>query len=148
KKEKQKKKEKIKIDKNHRAERELKFYMIRNEEVLKIFENNRCFFPNQVFRFLSNELIYFYRQYEKLDIADFLTYLNGKEELLEALKEVDDIDVPENYSIEAIHNYIDILNDYGRELEIKRLNALVKNEIDEDKKIEIINEITRLKVGE
>ena len=68
--------------------------------------------------------------------------------MLEALKEVDDIDVPENYSIEAIHNYIDILNDYGRELEIKRLNALVKNEIDEDKKIEIINEITRLKVGE
>ncbi|NLV90642.1 MAG: DNA primase [Tenericutes bacterium] len=147
-KEKQIVKEKVKLDKYHRAERELMFYMIRYEEVLKIFENNRCFFPNQVFRFLSNELVYFYRQYEKLDIADFLTYLNGKEELLEALKEVDDIDVPENYSIEAIHNYIDILNDYGRELEIKRLNALVKNEIDEDKKIEIINEITRLKVGE
>lgn len=141
-------KDKIKLDKYQRAERELMFYMIRYDEVLKIFERNRCFFPTQSFRFLSSELIYFYRQYERLDIADFLTYLNGKDELIEALKEVEDLSIPENYSIEAIQNYIDLLNDYGRELEIKRLNALVKHEIDEDKKIEIITEIARLKVGE
>lgn len=141
------KKETIKLDKYGKAERELMYYMIRYEEVLKIFERNRCFFPNQAFRFLSNELIYFYRKYDRLDIADFLTFLNGKDELINALKEVDNLNIPENYSIEAIQNYIDLLNDYGRELEIKRLNNLVKNEVDEDKKIEIINEITKLKVG-
>lgn len=141
------KKQTIKLDKYGKAERELMYYMVRYEEVLKIFERNRCFFPNQSFRFLSNELIYFYRKYDRLDIADFLTFLNGKDELINALKEVENLNIPENYSIEAIQNYIDLLNDYGRELEIKRLNNLVKNEVDEDKKIEIINEITKLKVG-
>ena len=140
-------KEKVKLDKYQKAERELIYYMIRYEEVLKIFERNRCFFPTQVFRFLSNELIYFYRQYNSLDIADFLIYLNGKDELIQAIKEVEEINVPEKYSIEAIQNYIDLLNDYGKEIEIKRLNALVKHEIDQDKKIEIIEEIARLKVG-
>ncbi len=140
-------KEIVKMDKYQKAERELLYYMIRYEEVLKIFERNRCYFPNQIFRFLSNELIYFYRQFNRLDIADFLTYLNGKEELIQALKEIENINVPENYSIDAIQNYMDLLNDYGREIEIIRLNALVKHEIDEDKKIEIIQEIARLKVG-
>lgn len=141
------KKEVVRLDKYQKAERELIYYMVRYEEVLKMFERNRCFFPNQAFRFLSNELIYFYRKYDRLDIADFLTFLNGKDELIVALKEVENLNIPENYSIEAIQNYIDLLNDYGRELEIKRLNNLVKNEVDEDKKIEIINEITKLKVG-
>lgn len=141
------KKEIKKLDKYGRAERELMYYMIRYEEVLKMFERNRCFFPNQAFRYLSNELIYFYRKYGRLNIADFLTFLNEKDELIEALKEVENLNIPENYNIEAIQNYIGLLNDYGRELEIKRLNNLVKNEVDEDKKIEIINEITKLKVG-
>ncbi len=136
-----------KLDKYAKAERELIYYMIRYEEVLKIFERNRCFFPNQAFRFLSNELIYFYRKYDRLDIADFLTFINGKDELISALREVENLNIPEKYNIEAIQNYIDLLNDYGREIEIKRLNNLVKNELNEDKKLEIINQITKLKVG-
>ena len=121
-----------KLDKYAKAERELMYYMIRYEEVLKMFERNRCFFPNQAFRYLSNELIYFYRKYDRLDIADFLTFINEKDELINALKEVDNLDIPEKYSVEAIQNYIDLLNDYGRELEIQILNNLVKNEVDED----------------
>ena len=136
-----------KLDKYAKAERELIYYMVRYEEVLKIFERNRCFFPNQAFRFLSNELIYFYRKYDRLDIADFLTFINGKDDLISALREVENLNIPEKYNIEAIQNYIDLLNDYGREIEIKRLNNLVKNELNEDKKLEIINQITKLKVG-
>jgi hypothetical protein len=94
-----------------------------------------------------NELLYFYKKYNRLNIADFIAFLNGKNELIEALSLVDNMNIPENYFIDEIKDYIDLLNNYGVELEIKRLNNLFKSEVDENKKIEIAKKIADLKVS-
>lgn len=143
---KEEKKKTITLNKYDKAERRLIFYMLRYPEVIKMYEKNKCFFPTQSFRYLVNEILDYYKKYEQINIADFITHLNEKEELLEALSIVDVLDISENYTYDEIMDYINLLNDYNVEQEIKRLTNLFKSEINNDRKTEIAEKISKLKV--
>lgn len=146
-KKKEKKQEnKVIFNKYEKAERRLIFYMIRYPEVIRIYENNKCNFPTKEFRFLASEIIYYYNKHNCLSIADFLSYLNDKEELLEAFKKIDTLNINENYCYEEIMDYINLLNDYSIKERIKSLTKEFKKENDFIKKTEIAKEISELKV--
>lgn len=146
-KKKEKKQEnKVTFNKYEKAERRLIFYMIRYPEVIRIYENNKCNFPTKEFRFLASEIIYYYNKHNCLSIADFLSYLNDKEELLEAFKKIDTLNINENYCYEEIMDYINLLNDYSIKERIKILTKEFKKENDFIKKTEIAKEISELKV--
>lgn len=146
-KKKEKKQEnKVTFNKYEKAERRLIFYMIRYPEVIRIYENNKCNFPTKEFRFLASEIIYYYNKHNCLSIADFLSYLNDKEELLEAFKKIDTLNINENYCYEEIMDYINLLNDYSIKERIKSLTKEFKKENDFIKKTEIAKEISELKV--
>lgn len=146
-KKKEKKQEnKVTFNKYEKAERRLIFYMIRYPEVIRIYENNKCNFPTKEFRFLASEIIYYYSKHNCLNIADFLSYLNDKEELLEAFKKIDTLNINENYCYEEIMDYINLLNDYSIKERIKSLTKEFKKENDFIKKTEIAKEISELKV--
>ncbi|HOO68324.1 MAG TPA: DNA primase [Bacilli bacterium] len=137
-----------KLDKYGKAEIRLLYYMLRHPEVIKIYENNKCYFPTTEFRYLANEIIYYFNKHKSIVIADFITYLNDKPELIDAINKVDIIDVSDNYSMEEINDYIDLLNNYSVESQIKKLTSEFKNSIDENRKTEIMKEISELKVSE
>ena len=136
------------LDKYQKAERRLLFYMIRYKEVVKIFKNNRCYIPTQEFRYLANEIVHYYDKYDKLEVADFLSYLSDKEELLKAFNEIDVMDIPINYSFDEIMDYINVINNYSVNKEIDKLYNEFKKETDREKKIEIAEKISKLKVSE
>lgn len=142
------KKKVLVLNKYDKAERRLIFYMLRYPEVIKIYDKNKCFFPTQSFRYLVNEILDYYKKYEQINIADFISHLNDKEELLDALSVVDVMNISDNYSYEEIMDYINLLNDYNIEQEIKRLTNLFKSEINSDKKTELAEKIAKLKVRE
>ena len=127
-----------KLDKYGKAEIRLLYYMLRHPEVIKIYENNKCYFPTTEFRYLANEIIYYFNKHKSIVIADFITYLNDKPELIDAINKVDIIDVSDNYSMEEINDYIDLLNNYSVESQIKKLTSEFKNSIDENRKTEIM----------
>ncbi len=142
------KKKVLVLNKYDKAERRLIFYMLRYPEVIKIYDKNKCFFPTQSFRYLVNEILDYYKKYEQINIADFISHLNDKKELLDALSVVDVMNISDNYSYEEIMDYINLLNDYNIEQEIKRLTNLFKSEINSDKKTELAEKIAKLKVRE
>lgn len=133
-------------DKYEKAERRLIFYMIRYPEVIRIYEKNKCYFPTQNFRYLVSEIIYYYKKNGALVVADFISYLSDKKELLDAFNTIDTMEISENYLYDEIMDYINVLNEYAIEEQIKKLNSEFKKELDENKKIEIFKEISRLKV--
>lgn len=145
---KEEKKKVLVLNKYDKAERRLIFYMLRYPEVIKIYDKNKCFFPTQSFRYLVNEILDYYKKYEQINIADFISHLNDKKELLDALSVVDVMNISDNYSYEEIMDYINLLNDYNIEQEIKRLTNLFKSEINSDKKTELAEKIAKLKVRE
>jgi len=144
-----KKKEEKKItllNKYEKAERNLLFYMIRHSEVIRIYKKNKCYFPTRDFRYLANEIIHYFDKHNGLIVADFISYLSDKKELLDAFNIVDVLNISENYTYEEIMDYITILNKYSIEEQIKKLTDKFKCETDEIKKIEIFKEISELKV--
>ena len=80
--EKKEKKEVVKYDKYEKAEMRLIFYMVRNEEVIRIYEKNKVYFPTQEYRYLVNELIHYYDKHGKINEADFIISLTDKEEFI------------------------------------------------------------------
>ena len=120
--------------------------MLRSSEVRRIYKNNKCYFPTREFRFLANEIIYYCERHNDFLIADFISYLTDKEELLDAVNKIDTLDIKEEYTTDEIMDYIKQLNNYNFENEIKKLNKEFANTIDEDEKIKIMNEILDLKV--
>lgn len=135
------------LNKYEKAERRLIFYMLRYPEVIKIYERNKCYFPTSMFRFLASEIVYYYNKYGSICIADFLSYLNNKEELIEPFNLVDTMEIDENYTNEEIMDYINLLNDYSVKEEIKRLTSEFKRETDDIRRTEIAKEISNLKVS-
>lgn len=138
--------DKKRLSKYEKSERMLIYYMLRSKEVIKIYENNKCYFPTQEFRYLVSELVHYFNKNDNMIIADFITYLSDKKELLDAFNEVDTMNVSENYTYEQIMDYIDNLKEYSIKNEIKKLTYEFKKETDEIKKIELLKQISELKV--
>ena len=136
------------LNKYEKAERRLLFYMLRHSEVIKIYENNKCYIPTKEFRYLASEVIYYYNKHKQINIADFLSYLNDKKELLDAFNLIDIMDISENYSYDEIMDYINLLNDYSVKEEINKLTDEFKKTIDDNRKEELAREISKLKVSE
>lgn len=138
----------IALDKYQKSERRLIYYMIRYPEVIKIYEKNKCYFPTQEFRYLVNEIIHYYDKYDKIEIADFLSYLIDKEELIKAFNEIDTMEISEKYNYDEIMDYINTINEYSVNKQIQKLINEFKSETDSMKKLEIVDKISKLKVSE
>ena len=89
----------------------------------------------------------YFNKHKELCIADFLSYLSDKEELIKPFNMIDTMDISENYTFEEIMDYINLLNDYSVKERIKSLTQEFKKEIDTDKKAKIAKEISELKVS-
>ena len=92
--------------------------------------------------------MYYYKKHGIIYIADFLSYISDKKELLDAFNKIDTMELSENYTTDEIMDYINLLNEYGVNEEFKRKSLEFKKEIDEKKKIEIAKEMIELRVSE
>ena len=142
------KKEIVTLNKYEKAERRIIYYMLRHPEVIRIYENNKCYFPTNEFRFLANEIVYYYDKNGNISIADFLSYISDKKELFDAISKINMMNLDENYTHEEILDYINLLNEYSVRVRINNLTNEFKNAIDEKRKTEIAKEISELKVSE
>ena len=129
------------------ASRSLLFYMLKDEKVITEVEDNVIFFPDTNVRNLANEIIYFYHKYDTFKIADFISYVSDKEEEINLLNEIINMNINEKYKPEEITDYIKVVNDYPIKRKEKELNDKLKEEKDPIKKAKILSEIMALKGG-
>jgi DNA primase len=142
------KKKEIKLQNRYQESYErLLFYMLRHKEVIRLFDESDVFIPAQEYRYLACEIVSFYNKYQSIDIADFMAYLEDKKELLNTLSKIMFLPLPEDYVREEIDDYIKVLNEYTVDLEIKRLEELMKNTTSVIDKANIVNKIIQLKKG-
>ena len=94
---------------------------------------------------LANEIIYYYHKYGILNIADFISYITSKEEVLKIFNEIINMDIKEKYSKEEINDYIKLINSYSVDKKSIDLNKKLKEEKDPIKQASILSEILKLK---
>lgn len=128
-----------------KAERSLIYYMLKSDEVLTLVEHNISYFPSMEIRYLSNEIIDFYHKYGKIDVADFISFMSSKEELLKVLYEIINMNMKDEYTNEEIEDYISVIKNYFKKSKISKLEKSLKEETDPLKQAQILSEIMAVK---
>ena len=136
-----------KKNKYEKATYNILYTIMNNYEACKYYEKHLNFLPTKEARYLANEIIYTYKIEGKLVMADFITKLNDKEELMDFVKDVlNNVSVGES-NLEAFKDYIVVIKEYNKNQEIKRLKELIEKEFDMTKKSELLEKIRLVKMG-
>ena len=127
------------------AECYLIYYMLKDEKVINMVEKRVGYFPDKNIRELSNEIIYYFHKYCIINVADFISYISSRNEILNTLKEILAMNIKEDFLIDEIEDYIFVINEYHKEVKINDLNKKLKEEKDPLKQAKISLEIMKIR---
>lgn len=136
-----------KMDKYQKAMYALLYYMLQNTFVIDQYEKESLYLPDEKCRFLASEIAYYYRKYGTINIADFYTYLQDKKELLTLLNLILEEDFQEEVTPNTILDFVKVLKEYNRNLEVKRLKKLMEKEMDPLEQAKVAERIRMLRIG-
>lgn len=138
----------VKKTKYDKAVEQILYFMLNNDWVISQVEKEKIIFPSEESRILSSEIIYYYKIYGNINVADFYTYVQDKEDILVLLNSVLAGNYNENTTKEELFLYFKVIRDYRCNQEIKRLTDLMKKEVDPLEQAKIANKIRNLRMGE
>ena len=82
------KKKTSKKDKYTKAYEQILYFMLNKDWIITQVEKEKIIFPTGVMRTTCSEIIYYYKKYGNINIADFYTYIQDKENILEFLNSI------------------------------------------------------------
>lgn len=127
------------------AECYLIYYMLKDDRIINMVEKRVGYFPDKNIRELSNEIIYYFHKYGIINVADFISYISSRNEILNTLKEILAMNIKEDFLIDEIEDYIFVINEYHKEVKINDLNKKLKEEKDPLKQAKISLEIMKIR---
>lgn len=137
-----------KKDKYSKAFEQIIYLMLNNDWVITQVEKERLIFPTEVMRTINSEIIYYYKKYGNINVADFYTYVQDKENILMFLNKVLAGNYNETTSKDELFLYFKVIREYSLTQEIKRLTNLMKKEIDPLEQAKIAEKIRKLRLGD
>ena len=138
----------IKKDKYTKAVEQILYFMLNNDWAVSQVEKERLIFPSEEARVLSSEIIYYYKKYGYVNVADFYTYIQDKENILILLNSILAGNYIEKTTKEELFEYFKVVREYSVGQEIKRLTNLMRKEVDPLEQAKIVEKIRKLRIGE
>lgn len=138
-------KEKKVYKRYQKAENYLIYYMLRDEKVINIVEKRVGYFPDKNIRELSNEIIYYFHKYGIINVADFISYISERENILSTLKNIMTLNIKEKCTEEEIEDYISVINEYHKKVRISEMKSQIKEEKDPMKQAMILEKIMEIR---
>ena len=135
-------------DKYAKAYEQIIYFMLNNDWVITKVENERLIFPTEIMRLTCNEIIYYYKKYGYINIADFYTYIQDKEDILNFLNNILGEDYVDGTNEEELEQYFKVAHKFIELQEIKRLTNLMKKEVDPLEQAKISEKIRKLRLGD
>ncbi len=127
-----------------KAEQYLLYYMLESTNVIKMYQNNIGYMPTDKYRKLAFEITYFYKNNDYINISDLMISLKDDQELINTIKEINLLNLKDEYTNEEILDYIKTIKNYNIKVESKRLKDLMKMELDPLKKAEYAEKILEI----
>ena len=100
--------------------------------------------PSYRMRKLAREISGFYHKHGYINVADFMTYASNNKELMESLNIVLNQNLREEFDLDEILDYINVIKEYNINEQIKKIQKDIKNEKDIMKQVALIDKITEL----
>ena len=135
-------------DKYNMAMEQIIYLMLNNDWVIDQVENENLIYPRNEERLLTSEIIYFYKKYGYINVADFYTYIQDKPDLLRLLNDIVSSKYLDSIEKKDLFPYFRVVKEYSIEMQKKRMEEKMKLEDDPMRQAQIAKEIVRLKLGE
>lgn len=152
--EKKKQPEKIEVAKKSRKDKyqlaveQIIYFMLNNDWVVEQVEKEKIVCPTNEERLLISEIIYFYKKNGYIDIADFFTFIQDKDDLLKLLNSIVSSNYQESVEKKNLFSYFHVVKDYSITQQRMRLQKLMKEEVDPLEQAKIADQIRKLKLGD
>ena len=138
-------KERIRKDSYMIGSEKVLFFMMNGIDYIKEYQNKLGFFSDPVYREIANEIVYYADENGEITVADFITYVNTKENIKDKVMEIVNDSINEEVTMEAMDEYINAVVKVMKKQEIQRLKLEMKKELDVDKKMKLAQQIAELK---
>ena len=142
------KSENVHKNKYTKAFEQIVYYLLVDNTMIEILENEKLVFAKSSWRSLINEICCYYDKYQQVTIADFYTYIQSKEQLLKQLNSILASNYDEAPTKEKINLYFDVMRENNLNLEVKRLKEKIKEELDPLEQAKYNEEIRKLRMGD
>jgi DNA primase len=144
-------KKEIKISTNtskyEKAENSLVYYMLRSPQVITMYNKKVTYMPTKEYRLLAREISAFYKNFGFINEADFIDYTECDEEVTKTIEKINKDNNKEEYSLEEIEDYINVIQEYNINTEVERLTDKMRSLSDPLEKAKIAQKIIDLKKG-
>lgn len=136
---------KPKISKYQNAVSKILYSMMCDPTYITVYKNRLGYFKEKKERMLASEIVYYNTVHNNINIADFLTYMMPQEDLFAFINEI----ISENnntiVSLDEFNSCVDVVLKILKKDEIVELKEKIKQELDVNKKLELIAKLTELK---
>ena len=134
--------------KYEKAMEEILYLMLNCDWVISLFEKERFIFPNEKSRLLASEIVYYYTKNGSINIPDFYTYVQDKDEVVEYLNDIFACNYRDQITRDELFLLFGVIREYSRTQEIKRLTNSLKKEVDPLEQAKIADKIRELRIGD
>jgi len=145
------KKEEIKKEDNSKKDlyamgtEKILFFMMNGEEYVSRYQQKLGYFAEEKYRNIANEIVYYLNENGEITVADFITYIQDKDEIKSHVMEIVNDSINDEVTMEAMDDYILAVSKVMTKNEINRLKVMMKKELDVDKKMKYAAQIAELK---
>ena len=137
-----------KKDKYIKAIEQILYLMLNNDWVINKVQKANLNIIDDKYRILYAEILYYYNNYGDINVADFYTYIQDRDEVIQVLNDILACDYNESVLEDELEEYFLVVRSQSKKKEIERLTTLIKKEYDPLKQAEIANKIMNLRKGE
>ena len=117
--------------------------MLKEKRIALNYEQKLGFMVNDLNRTLANYVVDYYRVYESMNMASFISYLPN-DQLVQALLDITSDSLPDEIENEVVDDYIQTIKNNIVNKEIEQLKLEMNNELDALKKAELAKKIIEL----
>ena len=114
---------------------------------IDIWEKEMGYFSNKVYRNIVNEIIYFYKNNQKMDISQFISFISEKEYIYDDAMEIIKTNKTTEFSDEAFNECLKSAKREMAKEEIKNIKRQIANTTDVNEEMELAEKLLKLKKG-
>lgn len=121
------------------------YFMINESIYIKKFEQELGYIANKTYRSIINEILYFYEKNKDIDMSSFITFISSKDyiydDFMRIINNVNLEELKESTFEEAIKS----AKSEMKKEEIEKIKKQINEEMDANKKLELLNKLIELK---
>lgn len=122
------------------------YYLINDSYYIRIYKSENIFIDEKNYRNIINEILYFFEKYNRINVAEFISYISRKEELNKTFKDIIGY-YNEELNEENFKKYISNIKDITYKNRINKIKEELKTTLDINKKTELAYKLLELKKG-